>query len=85
VVIELPAGLEDEEVVALIADYRRHMAWSRLPALIWLPPDKAHWEALLRANGATSKFVSQADPIDGTISLIQHAVSDKVDFKWGQE
>lgn len=85
VVVDLPPSLNDEEVVALVADYRRHLAWSRLPALIWLPPDKAHWEALLRANGATSKFVSQESPVDEVISLIQQALSDKVDFKWGQE
>ena len=85
VVVDLPEGLDDEEVVTLVADYRRHLAWSRLPALVRLPPDKAHWEALLRANGATSKFVSKESPIDEIISLIQHAVTDKVDFKWGQE
>jgi energy-coupling factor transporter ATP-binding protein EcfA2/CheY-like chemotaxis protein len=84
VVVDLPAGLADEEIVALVADYRRHLAWSRLPALIRLPQQKAHWEILLREKGATSKFVKIGDPLDEVVNLIQAAVSDKADFNWGR-
>lgn len=85
VLVDLPEALSDEEVVSLVADYRRHLAWSRLPALIRLPPQKPHLEALLRENGATSRFVNQDDPVDEMVSLIQKAVSENADFMWGRD
>lgn len=85
VVVDLPASLSDEEAVALVAEYRRHLAWSRLPALVRLPTEKQHWEALLKEHGATSKFVLQSHELGELLALIQQAVSDNLDFMWGRE
>lgn len=85
VVLELDEGLNDDEVVELVADYRRHLAWSRIPALIRLPATKQHWEALLKEHGATSKFVSRDAEAGEIVELIQQAISEKLDFRWGVE
>jgi type II secretory ATPase GspE/PulE/Tfp pilus assembly ATPase PilB-like protein len=83
VVLELNESLTDDEIVASVADYRRHLAWARLPALIRLPASKQHWEALLTEHGATSRFVSRDTEADDIIEIIQQAISEKLDFRWG--
>lgn len=85
VVLELNEGLNDDELVELVADFRRHLAWSRIPALIRLPATKQHWEALLKEHGATSKFVSRDAEAGEIVELIQQAISEKLDFRWGVE
>lgn len=85
VVLELDDSLNDEEVVASVADYRRHLAWARLPALIRLPVTKPHWKALLKEHGATSRFVSRDVEADDIVEIIQQAISEKLDFRWGIE
>ena len=83
VVLELNESLSDDEIVASVADYRRHLAWARLPALIRLPASKQHWEALLREHGSTSRFVTRDVEADDIVEIIQQAISEKLDFRWG--
>jgi len=83
VVLEFNESLSDDEIVASVADYRRHLAWARLPALIRLPASKQHWEALLREHGSTSRFVTRDVEADDIVEIIQQAISEKLDFRWG--
>lgn len=83
VILELSDLLSDEEAVNTVAQYRREIAWSRIPALIRIPADKPHWKALLLAHGATSKFASKAIDEKEVVSLVQSAISNNLDFRWG--
>ncbi|GEM_PF-164473 len=83
VILNVDSELADEDVVDLVAGYRQHIAWARIPALIRLPTNRYHLEQLLRDNGATSRFVFQDTPLKEIIEMIQHAISDNLDFKWG--
>lgn len=85
VTLDIPAKLSDEQAKGYVADYREHLAWARIPALIRLPPERMPLEKLLRADGATSRFVSTQTPADEIIEIIQVAVSKGLDFKWGLE
>lgn len=83
VVVDLAPQLSDDEVVEKIAAYRRRIAWARIPALLRFPESKPHWPSLLRAHGATSKFVSLSTAAEEVVVIIQQAITDHVDFKWG--
>jgi DNA-binding NtrC family response regulator len=83
VVVDLNPGYSDEQVCGRIAEFRQHMAWSRLPALIRVPHDCPQYEKVLREAGATSRFVSLEEKAEKTAVLIQDAINMKKDFKWG--
>ncbi len=83
VVLELSQMHTDDEAVAIVSDYRRHLAWARVPALIRLPTTKSHWEKLLREHGATSKFITRDAEPNEVVAIIQKAISEKLDFRWG--
>lgn len=82
-VLELSDALTEAEAIESVARYRRHVAWSRLPALIRIPAGKSDWEAAFRAEGATSRFVTSAMPEGSIVEIVRQAISDHVDFKWG--
>jgi type II secretory ATPase GspE/PulE/Tfp pilus assembly ATPase PilB-like protein len=84
-VLELGESLSDDEVITLVADYRRHLAWARIPALIRLPANKPQWESLLKEHGATSRFVSRDLEANDVVAIIQTAISEQLDFRWGIE
>ncbi|WP_421134105.1 GspE/PulE family protein [Alteromonas sp. A079] len=83
VVLEVDEDLSDEGVIDFVARYRREIAWARIPALIRLPANKAHWKAILIKEGATSKFVSKDEDVTKTVHTIQAAISHNADFRWG--
>jgi len=82
VILDLPDEFSDEELVKYVADYRTAMAWSRLPAALLYSESRTELEAKLRADGATSRFISK--PIDsaGLIETINSALARQVDFRW---
>jgi response regulator RpfG family c-di-GMP phosphodiesterase len=82
-VLDLDDHLTDNEAIELVADYRRHLAWARIPALIRIPAAKPNWEKLLKEHGATSRFISRDAEPNEVVALIQTAISEKLDFKWG--
>ena len=82
-VLDLSDHLTDNEAIELVADYRRHLAWTRIPALIRIPATKLSWEQLLKEHGATSRFISRDAEPNEVVALIQTAISEKLDFKWG--
>ena len=59
------------------------VAWARLPALIRIPNTRPELENILREHGATSRIVSMALPHEEIIEIIQDALSQGLDFKWG--
>lgn len=83
VVLEIDESLDDQQVIDLVADYRTHVAWSRLPALVRIPGSRPQWEAMLREHGSTSRFISREAPVELAVELIQEAITKKLDFKWG--
>jgi len=54
VIVNLDDRLSDQELVAYIRQARVDMYWSRLPALLLLPPRRDGLEAALIADGATA-------------------------------
>lgn len=83
VILNLPAELTADEAVATTAEYRREIAWSRLPALLRIPVSKPDWESLLKEHGATSRFVDSAVSAEAVTAMVQKAINDRLDFKWG--
>lgn len=59
VVLDIPDHLSDEQVLQYVSDYRRAMAWSRLPALMLLPTGRSDLEPKLIADGAISKMLEK--------------------------
>ncbi len=82
-VMEIDESLVDQQVIDMVADYRTHVAWSRLPALVRIPESRPQWQALLREHGSTSRFITREAPAELAVELIQEAISKKMDFKWG--
>ena len=84
-ILELDGDLTDEEVVAWVAHYRREVAWARIPALLRIPHGNEHWKSLLIEHGATSKFVTDDINTNEIVTLVQSAINENVDFRWGIE
>jgi type II secretory ATPase GspE/PulE/Tfp pilus assembly ATPase PilB-like protein len=82
-ILELDENFSDEQVIKEVELYRRECAWARIPALIRFPANKPHWEPLLKEHGATSRFVSYTIAPRDVVSIVQTAISDKLDFRWG--
>lgn len=82
VMLDLPERLSDEQVKNLVAEYRREMAWSRLPAVLLYPDARPELEELLRADGATSRFVGKSAAPGELIEIVNSALARHVDFRW---
>lgn len=72
-----------EEVADYVKNYRVAMAWSKLPALLYVPQGREDLKQRLREDGATSKFIEQDLPVANIIEEINHALSNNLDFTWG--
>lgn len=83
ILMDLPASSNDEEILDYVAKFRVAVAWSRLPALLMFPEGHEHWQHLLVEHGATSRFASKHTPADQIAAIIQEAISENRDFRWG--
>lgn len=57
VIVDIDDALDDDEIIQFVDDARVAMAWSRLPALLFIPEGKPWLEEKLIAAGATSQFL----------------------------
>ena len=63
IVGDMPDGYSLEQTAAALREFRVAVAWSRLPALVLLPPARAGDVAALRAGGSLADFlVKPAEP-----------------------
>ena len=85
VILNLDGGESDDEIIKSVDTYRVAMAWSRLPAILVLPDNRRELEKLLRDAGATSRFIYKSTPNEDIITMINEAISKRLDFKWGLE
>ena len=82
VLLNLPSMESDEEYLDYVSSFRQAMAWSRLPALILMPPNKAGLSKVLHAGGATSPCeFSDLDP-ELLVEKVNHAISHNFDYRW---
>ncbi|WP_157497171.1 GspE/PulE family protein [Hahella ganghwensis] len=70
VLLDIPDEQEDDAILQYVSDYRVHMAWSLLPALMLLPANRPGIDEKLRAAGATSKSVFKPVSEEDVISVI---------------
>ncbi len=83
IVINIDDSVSSQEIVSLVAEYRKHMAWSRLPALIRVPAAHPEYIQLLQDNGATSRIITSDTRLLDVLETIQEALNLNLDFKWG--
>ena len=85
VIVDLDETLDDDGILAYVANYREKLAWSRLPALIRLPEGREELQEKLVADGATSRFISKSVPASEVIALINAALAENLGFSWGKQ
>ena len=83
VVLAISEQQTEQQAVSLTADYREALAWSRLPALIFLQSTIKDYAQGLVEHGATSKIVASDQPNSHHLELIQSAIEHNDDFNWG--
>lgn len=83
VILDLPNKSSDEDLLKYVAEFRTHIAWSRLPALVLLPEGRPELEGILRDHGATSRMLEKPVEPEEVARIIHKAISDEVDFHWG--
>ena len=83
VILAIDHALSDDECLGYVAEYRRAMAWSRLPALILLPDGRDEPQVKLVADSATSRFMFESTDSANIIEVINKALAENLDFSWG--
>jgi len=82
-ILDLDPDLPDDELATVTARYREALAWSRLPAMIRYPAGRPGLPEVLRAAGATSRFIDFDVPDEVVIEKLSEALSSDADYLWG--
>lgn len=82
VFLHVPTLESDEKYRGYVASFRQALAWSRLPALILLPPNEPGLPMVLHEDGATSPCeFSDVDPVL-LVEKANNAISHNFDYRW---
>ena len=75
VIVNLSASMSDDQIVEYIREARKELAWSRLPALLLLPPSRDELEQKLIDDGATSPCLMKPVTIEEVIAYSNKAAT----------
>jgi len=84
VFLHVPTLGSDKEYREYVASYRQAVAWTRLPALMLLPPNEPNLPKLLQKDGATSLCEPSNIAPALLVEKANNAISQNLDYRWKQ-
>lgn len=82
VVFDVSDGSSEEQALEQLAEARKALAWSRLPAVILRPASMSNLESRARDQGATSHFLAKPVSAAEILEQVEAALMSSADFRW---